>query len=590
MTGPTPVRRTTLLLAVLALLSACAALPAGGPVVTEPGPEPVEQGAGSFDYTPPGPRAGSTPEELVDDFLLAMQASPQSTAIARKYLTADARAGWFPEQATLIYGSEVVESGPGVVEVGLEETVQLDDRGTWLGRVGGARGVRLRLEVARERGEWRIANPPDALMIPRSHFESRYEQFFVYYFDPTGTVLVPEPTYLPHGEQAATQLVERLLKGPHPRLGEVLRSYIPGGTEHILSVPVSESGVAEVELNEQLLRLGPDDREMALAQLAWTLRQTPGVESMRVVVDGAPFDTRGVGTPQSLASWAQFDPSIHWASQELFGLRRGEVLAVSPAEREVVGRFAVADLGLREIAVDLAGERLAGVSEDGTTVYLANRGRSDVPVGPGEADVVATGSGLLRPAWDVFGQLWLADRTAAGTRVRVLFDGDADPVDAPGLEGADVTHLTVSRDGSRVVAVVREGEGDRLVISRVMRGPGGKVRGLTRAVDLPLAQGGVDEIRDLAWRTPGSLAVLTGPTPVTSQVLLALVDGSTAAAGVDSAAEIFPRRAVRVAAAPSPGTGLYLGDPAGRVFELGGDGQWVEAELPARLRVPTFVG
>lgn len=590
MTGPKPARRSALLLAALALLSACAALPAGGPVVTEPGPEPVEQGAGSFDYTPPGPRAGSTPEELVDDFLLAMQASPQSTAIARKYLTADARAGWFPEKATLIYGSEVVESGPGVVEVGLEETVQLDDRGTWLGRVGGARGVRLRLEVARERGEWRIANPPDALVIPRSHFESRYQQFFVYYFDPTGTVLVPEPTYLPHGEQAATQLVQRLLRGPHPRLGEVLRSYIPGGTEYVLSVPVSESGVAEVELNEQLLRLGPDDREMALAQLAWTLRQTPGVESMRVVVDGAPFDTRGVGTPQSLASWAQFDPSIHWASQELFGLRRGEVLAVSPAEREVVGRFAVTDLGLRDIAVDLAGERLAGVSEDGTTVFLASRSRSDVPVGPEEADVVATGSGLLRPAWDVFGQLWLVDRTASGTRVRVLFDGDADPVDAPGLEGADVSHLTVSRDGSRVVAVVREGEGDRLVVSRVMRGPGGRVRGLTRAVDLPLAQGGVDEIRDLAWRSPGSLAVLTGPTPVTSQVLLALVDGSTAAAGVDSAAEIFPRRAVRVAAAPSPGTGLYLGDRAGRVFELGGDGQWVEAELPARLRVPTFVG
>lgn len=583
-------RRPALVLAALALLAGCAALPGGGPVVTEPGPEPVEQGAGSYDYTPPGPRAGSAPEELVDDFLLAMQASPQSTAIARKYLTADARAGWFPEKATLIYGSEVIESRPGVVEVGLEETVQLDDRGTWLGRVGDARGVRLRLEVTRERGEWRIANPPDALVIPRSHFESRYQQFFAYYFDPTGTVLVPEPTYLPHGEQAATQLVQRLLRGPHPRLRDVLRSYIPGGTEYVLSVPVSESGVAEVELNEQLLQLGPDDREMALAQLAWTLRQITGVESMRVVVDGAPFDTRGVGTPQSLASWAQFDPSIHWASQELFGLRGGEVLAVSPAEGEVVGRFAVEDLGLREIAVDLAGERMAGVSEDGTTVYLASRGRADAPAGAGEPEIVATGSGLLRPAWDVFGQLWLVDRSAAGTRVRVLFDGDPDPVAAPGLEAADVTHMTVSRDGSRLVAVVREPDGDRLVVARVMRGPGGRVRGLTRAVDLPLAQGGVDEIRDLAWRSAGSLAVLTGPTPVTSQVLLALVDGSTAVADVDSAAELFPRRAVGLAAAPSPGTALYLGDRGGRVFELGGDGQWVEADLPTRLRAPTFVG
>ena len=117
-----------------------------------------------------------------------------------------------------MHGPKLVTGSDRSVEVHLEQTVQLDSRGTWLGRVGGARGVDYRLELVRERGEWRITNPPDALIIPRTHFESRYQQYFVYYFDPSGEVLIPQPTYLPHGEQAATLLVRRLLEGPDPRL------------------------------------------------------------------------------------------------------------------------------------------------------------------------------------------------------------------------------------------------------------------------------------------------------------------------------------------------------------------------------------
>jgi hypothetical protein len=109
-------------------------------------------------------------------------------------------------------------------------------------------------------------------------------------------------------------------------------------------------------------------------------------------------------------------------------------------------------------------------------------------------------------------------------------------------------------------------------------------------VDLPLAQDGVDEIRDLAWRSPGSLAVLTGPTPQSSQVLMALVDGSTAVADVDTTAEIFRRRAERLVSAPSASTSMFLGDAEGGLYELAVDGQWVEAPVLQPLLAPTFVG
>lgn len=581
------------LAAVLALLAGCVSLPERGAVETRPGQETVEQGSGSFDYTPSGPRPGSPPLTIVEDFLLSMQASPQSTAIARKYLTDEARAGWFPDKTTLVYGSKVVSGDRDAVQVSLEETVQLDDRGTWLGRVGDSGELGYRLELVREEGEWRIANPPDALVIPRSHFETRYQQFLVYFFDPTARVLVPEPTYQPRGEQAATLLVRRLLRGPHPRLDGVLQTFVPGGTEYVLSVPVSPDGVAEVGLSEQLLQLGAEERQLVLAQLAWTLRQVEGVESMQVTVDGVPLEIPGSGSPYSVSSWSQFDPSIHWASQELFGIRDGQVVALG-SDGAVIGQFAAPRVGLRDIAVDLEAEQVAGVSQDGTSVVLAPRRRAESADAEGEGgeetQVVYTGTDVLQPAWSVFGEMWLVDRTSRGAQVSVVVGNAPEAVPAPGLAGEDVSAFVVSRDGTRLVAVVGEPGGDRLMIARVLRGPAGKVQGLTRAVDLPLAQGGVDEIRDLAWRSPASLAVLTGPTPESSQVLLALVDGSTALADVESTAEIFRRRADRLVSAPSPGTPIFLGTDQGVLYELGADGQWSEAVERGPLLVPTFVG
>lgn len=585
--------RARLLAALLAILSltlgGCVSLPDAGSVGNRPGQEPVEQGAGTFDYTPAGPQRGAPPLKIVIGFLRAMQAWPQSTAVARKYLTDAARAGWAPDRTTLVYGTRLVDGGRRSFRVALQQTVRLDDRGTWLGEVG---SVDYELRVVRERGEWRITDPPDALVIPRTYFDSRYQQYFVYFFDPTAQVLVPEPTYLPRGEQAATMLVRRLLMGPHAELEGVLRTFIPGGTEYVLSVPVSRTGVAEVELNEKLLRLSRQDREMALAQLAWTLRQVSGVDSMRVTVNGSPLDIPGAGSPQSVGSWAELDPSIHWASQELFGLRDGDVVAVDAEGKEVDGQFGAHEYTLRDVAVDLAGEQAAGVTEDGATVVLAPRGRNGgAAPGPDKTQVVYSGGkDVLQPAWDLLGQVWLVDRTADGAVVSVVRNGEATRVDAPGLTGEDVSAFVVSRDGTRLVAVVEGREADRLVVSRVQRSEGGKVRGLTEAVDLPLAGGGGAEIRDLAWRSAGSLAVLTSPTPDSSQVTMALLDGSTALPDVDTAAETFRARAVRVVASPSPGTPMLLGTAKGRLFELGADGQWTEASVPEPLLAPTFAG
>ena len=99
-----------------------------------------------------------------------------------------------------------------------------------------------------EDGEFRIAAAPDALIVPESWFEQRFRQVSLYFFDPTAEILVPEPVFVPRGEQLATTLIKGLLRGPSPELARVSRSFIPPGLTFGLSVPVSDDGVADISL------------------------------------------------------------------------------------------------------------------------------------------------------------------------------------------------------------------------------------------------------------------------------------------------------------------------------------------------------
>ena len=70
---------------------------------------------------------------------------------------------------------------------------------------------------------------PDALIVPDSWFEQRFRQVSLYFFDPSARILVPEPVFVPRGEQLATALTSALLRGPGLALEGISRSFIPEG-------------------------------------------------------------------------------------------------------------------------------------------------------------------------------------------------------------------------------------------------------------------------------------------------------------------------------------------------------------------------
>ncbi|HET8716235.1 MAG TPA: LpqB family beta-propeller domain-containing protein [Nocardioidaceae bacterium] len=588
-------RRRVLITAIVGLLAllvtGCVSLPVSGGVVTAPNSEEEEQSDAPFDYAPPGPRAGDSPVAVVNGFLQAMTATPVTLQYAVKFLTEEAQNNWEPEQGTVVYGSDTAAQAGNEVDVVLGDTVSLDGRGEWLGNTTGGDPIHYQLRLHRERGEWRIANPPDVLLIPQPHFESRYQQYFLYFFEKSGQVLVPEPVYLPRGESATTMLVRGLLRGPGRKLLGTERTYLPASAELEISAPVGKDGTAEVPLSDEILDLDEDSLDRALGQLAWTLGQVPGVERMRITVGGTALDIPGRGSSLEVDGWPEYDPAVNWASHELFGIRDGHVVnLVAGDERRIAGLFGAKDYGLESIAVDLPAQKVAGVTGDGTEVLVAPRTR--IPSGGASPKTAYSGGqDLLEPAWDIYGKLWLIDRAGGRASLHVVApDGSVTRLAVDGLTGEDVSAFVLSRDGTRLVAAVDGRKSDRLVLSRVVRRADGTVRRVDPAASLPVGAIDVHEIRDLAWRTPGSVALLTGPQPGLSQVIIALIDGSSALGDVASNAELFRDEATLLVTAPAPGAALYVGTRSGQLFQLAANGRWTGTSIKRGLRSPTYVG
>lgn len=517
---------TVVVLAVAGALAGCAGMPTDGPIVTtRDHRDPVSaQGAAYIEPLPPQP--GQSRTEVARGFINAMQAWPSDLSTAKQFLTTDAAAAWNPQDQMVTYDSPPTPRDEGGdVAVTLAGANHLDARGAWQGAVPrGQRTLRLPMEQLDD-GEWRIAAAPNALVVPQDWFSSRYRQVSVYFFDPTASILEPEPVFVPVGEQLATTLTEALLQGPGSGLERVAQTFIPPGLDVAVGVTVSADGVADVLLTGDAGQLSANTVQLMMAQFAWTLRQESKVTSIRVSIGGQPVPLPGGVSSYRVDGGAEYDPAGFQSSPLLYGISRGRLVAGTPAALDRVdGPFGDRSYGLRSAGVDLAADRAAGVVEDGGTVLSAPL----ADAGPRQVRTVATGTDFLRPAWDFSGRMWLVDRNA--DRARVFY---VDPhgetarrLRVPGITGEQVRRLLVSRDSTRLVAVVRRGGADVVMVSRIEHTAAGDVVGAVPAERIAVGDSADLPIRDISWRTSASLAVLNPLTPSLAQVAPASVDGA----------------------------------------------------------------
>lgn len=550
-------RRGRLLAAVLAtvvtLLGAtgCVSMPTSGPVVTTgtDGEGIGSPGAPFIDPRPPAP--GETRADVVRGFLAAMQATPIQTRTAAEFLSTTAAAAWDPQAETITYaGISTPREVRGDVALTLQDAHHLDARGAWQGRL--PRDERtLHFPMVIEDGEWRIDDAPDALVVPDDWFAGRFRAVSIYFFDPTASILVPAPVFVPRGEQLASSLTQALLLGPGPGLSRVSQSFIPAGLTIAVGVTVSADGVADILLNGDPGRLSARTIDLMMAQLAWTLRQEPQVQSLRLSIGGQPVPLPGgVGTYR-IDGGAEYDPAGFQASPLLFGLRGDRVVSGPPESlKRVAGPFGAQSYGLRSLGVSLDGTRLAGVSGEGRAVV----------VGPvtdaGRVRTVAFGNAFLRPAWDFADRMWLVDRARDGARVSYVdVSGGVHPLRIDGITGERVTDFIVSRDGSRLLAVVRTRSGDTIVQARIEHTASGRVVGALPARRIRSGGDVHRGVRDIGWRSSAGIVVLDPLTPTLSEVAAASVDGAPLLP--DTAATAVDGRVLGLVGSPAPDETVY---------------------------------
>jgi hypothetical protein len=373
---------------------------------------------------------------------------------------------------------------------------------------------------------------------------------------------------------------------PPAELQDVVRTYFPAGTRDGLSVPIIAGGIAAVSLSgDPAVVDDAADRGM-LAQLAWTLRQEQAVRAVQLTVGGRAV-TLAEGSSQGyLDAGDEFDPDGTRPVTELFALDEGRVVTgLVGSFDDTLGPLGVGDVPLRSIGVTVSGSHVAGVSSSGTELYVAPTEAPD-----GEVTTVVTGAtDLGAPHWDYRDRLWVLDRAGGRAEVDVVVDGVATPYRVPGVTGRTVTKLLVSRDGTRLVAVVRGRKADRVVATRVRHDAAGGILGFTPPQVLPLPEEGSPRIRDIGWRSPTSVSVLRTFTDDLSLVHTVSVDGSPGTVETETGGSTIVRGRMRaLVSAPVDGSEVYALAP-GTIASVTRPERLVPS-LPEGLSGLTYVG
>ncbi|HYH35201.1 MAG TPA: GerMN domain-containing protein [Nocardioides sp.] len=581
-------RRRTALVVLLGCLSlattGCLGIPEDGPIVeTQSEVDPNEQLGYYNNPRPPTP--GDPPAEVVSGFLDALTAIPVQTNTAEEYLTREAAASWRPQRRTITYADASLPEGSNRVTVELSGAHQVSGGGAWRGPLPPEQQL-LTFSMERENGEWRIGQAPDALVVPESWFGQAFRRVSVYFLDPSAQILVPEPVFLPRGDQLATALVSRLVQGPSPRLrDDVERTFIPTEADVDLSVAVSESGVADIPLTGGVPMPTEQDAALMVAQFAWTLAQDSSVTSMRITVDGEPVVlSEGSGTDTFPMDRGRFyDPTGGEATSQLFALRDGRLVLGPPGDlTEAPGRMGSSELGISAIGVNLPGTRVAGVTRRGDRILLADLADPDSE----PLEVVQDGTRLLPPSWDFADRMWVTNRPSGGAQLSVRDGGRTRPVTVPGVTGEEVAHLLVSRDGSRLVAVIDRRSDDRVVVSRIQYDRRGRVRGGTPAREITWDDQSRLSVLDVGWSSPTSLTVLHRLSGDLSQVRTLQVDGSPA--GLSSISVTLQGGARRIVSSPRATDPLLVRTRAGLLDVLAGSDSVVPDS--GDLTAATYVG
>lgn len=483
--SPRPGVAAVLLLVGALVLSGCASMPSGGEVRDVPDAQRADSDSQMRVYGVK-PQPGEEPLSLVRGFLEATTSDEADYRTARQYLTKERARDWRPAA-----GITVLSSGPSPhtsSERSEAATVDVNITGTEVARIDQKNAYSpveesyyRTFQLVRDKGgEWRIDSLPDGLILSQADFQRIYSSVNMYYFaqpppggaSNTKDVLVPDPVYLRRWIDPVTATVRALLAGPTDWLAPAVKSEFPAGTKLLGDgLAVGDSGTLRVPLSDQIAAVGSERCERMAGQLLITVSErAPSVKVAEV-----RLTKRDGSTVCALNS----DQASRYDPDQLAGTPTGQYFIdtkhrlLSLGDETDEATAVPGPLGSGKVELRYAGvrrdERLAaGVTLDGRELRVAGL-RTDAALGAPVLTSTAQDAddGLTAPSWDGLGNLWVADRNPADSRLVVLRGGKTIDVSVTGLDGGRIESLRVAADGVRIALAVRTGGGTTLWLGRV---------------------------------------------------------------------------------------------------------------------------
>jgi hypothetical protein len=445
------------ILAVLAAaltlaLAACAGLPTSGPVFA--GIPPGTAAVPDFSFVAQKPQPGATPEQIVQGFIGAGIGPENNWAVAQLYLAPSFRGQWKPGDTTTIddrSSRAYLATADDKVQLTITQRATVDKTGAYKTSDGGR--TPLGFSLAKVEGEWRITAAPDGIVIGADQFTSVYRQYPLMFFDPDWRYLVPDVRWFP-SINAATHIVTALINGgPSPWLAGSVVSAFPDAVKALPSVP-STGGVAQVALTGPVLSLEPQPLGRMQTQLQRSLANA-NIADVSMSSGGAPVDAQGAATAST-----RIDGRALVRTKKGFGFLAGDD-AVEPITglSTAIGR-------LDPVAVVVAADYSAAAVRTSAGVVARV---------PAAGDILALDQrpGLVDPVIDAKGEIWSVPRDDPKGLVVFTADGKRRSVTPAWSNASRVTAMAISRDGTRMAAILTVGGQPQVAVFGIVRSTDG---------------------------------------------------------------------------------------------------------------------
>ncbi|HXH36719.1 MAG TPA: LpqB family beta-propeller domain-containing protein [Plantibacter sp.] len=493
-------------LVLIVALSACVGIPRSGSV-QDGGTVEGEGGDVDVNFIAPGPTEGATQEQILRGFIDAA-ASPQNNyEIAREFLAPDDRSQWDPDAGvTIDQGGRAFTAVADSVQLTVNPVAAVDDRGEYRESANSS-PLSWNYTFVQVRGEWRIAEAPPGIVLESSTFTDVFAAYSLSFFDPSYSRLVPDQRWFPSRASTATRIVGALLDGPAEWLKGAVATAFPEGTALTSDAVPVEAGTARVDLTKPALQADAVTLQRMQLQLSSSLVQLSGSIGGVAAVSNVAITVVGNST-QTVSTLTMAAPRVD--SRAL--IQRGDQFGFASGD-EIEGVPGIS------AAVVAASADAAVLSADHGQVAVRSAAGVTVIQSDGDARVVDARPGLLPPTMDPFGFTWTVPSAAPTALLAHDAAGGSVQVATSWTGAASISSIQISREGTRLVALLRDGAQSRLVAAAIIRGDRNAPTRLGDPVELRVMSQEADTV---TWIDDITVAVLlddaAAVTIVTQQI------------------------------------------------------------------------